>query len=191
MKTTLIAIAVLATLIPAYAQAGSSPVDVLIVGGPEANVISIKLSPNGREYVINSNVPLEIGAVCANPDDSPDELTCPAPAVSGFEVNAGAGNDTVTVAREVSVGVTLRGGPGNDRLVGGAGNDRLIGGPGNDVLIGGTGNDELIGGPGNDELIGGPGNDVLIGGPGQNTLNGGPGENELQSPNSAVRHRGG
>lgn len=193
MKTSLIAITVLATLIPAPAHAGSSPLDVLIAGGSEANVISIKLSSDGREYVIDSNVPLEIGgSICANPAGNPDELICQAPDVSGFEVNAEEGNDTVTVAREVPVGVTLRGGPGNDRLVGGAGNDKLIGGSGNDTLIGGSGNDVLVGGPGNDTLIGGPGNDVLRGGPGQDTLIGGPGSNELQQdPNSVVRHTGG
>ena len=190
MKMTLIAMAAFATLLPAFARAGSAPVDVLLAGGPEANVISIKLSPDGREYVIDSNDPLEVGAVCANPVGNPDELTCPAPEVSGFEVNAGEGNDTVTVAREVPVGVTLRGGPGNDRLVGGSGNDKLIGGPGNDRLIGGPGNDTLIGGPGNDTLIGGPGNDILRGGPGRDSLIGGPGENELQQdpPKSVVHH---
>ncbi|MGA8747136.1 MAG: hypothetical protein WB507_14895 [Solirubrobacterales bacterium] len=192
MKKTLIAIAALATLVPSPAHAGSSAVDVLLAGGPEANVISIKLSPDGREYVIDSNATLEVGAVCVNPAGDPTELICPAPQVSGFEVNAGEGNDTVTVAREVPVGVTLRGGPGNDRLVGGSGNDKLIGGPGNDTLIGGPGNDTLIGGPGNDTLIGGPGNDRLIGGPGNDTLIGGPGENELQQdPSSVIRHRAG
>jgi Ca2+-binding RTX toxin-like protein len=193
MKTSLIAIVVLAALIPAPAQAGGSSLDVLIAGGPEANVISIKLNPDGSEYVIDSNVPLEVGgSICANPAGNPDELICQAPEVSGFEVNAEEGDDSVTVAREVQVGVTLRGGPGNDRLIGGAGNDKLIGGAGNDTLIGGAGNDVLVGGPGNDTLIGGPGNDVLRGGPGQDTLNGGPGNNELeQDPSSVVRHTGG
>ena len=193
MKTSLVAITVLMTLIPAPAHAGSSPLDVLLAGGPEANTISIKLSPDGRDYVIDSSGPLEIGSsICSNPPGNLDELVCQAPDVSGFEVNAGEGSDTVTVSKEVPVGVTLRGGPGNDRLIGGSGNDKLIGGPGNDTLIGGAGNDVLIGGPGNDTLIGGPGNDVLRGGPGQDTLNGGSGNNELQQdPNSVVRHAGG
>ena len=190
-KTILIAVVALAALVPSQANAGSSAVDVLLAGGPEANTISIGLSPDGREYVIDSNDPLEAPAICANPAGNPEELTCPAPDVSGFEVNAGEGDDTVTVAREVPVGVTLRGGPGNDRLVGGAGNDKLIGGSGNDVLVGGAGNDLLIGGPGNDTLIGGPGNDVLRGGPGQDILNGGSGSNELQQdPSSVIRHTG-
>lgn len=192
-KTILIAVVALATLGPAQANAGGSALDVLLAGGPEANTISIGLSPDGREYVIDSNGPLEVGgSICTNPAGKLDELVCPAPDVSGFEVNAGEGDDAVTVAREVPIGVTLRGGPGNDRLIGGAGNDKLIGGPGNDTLIGGAGNDLLIGGPGNDTLIGGPGNDVLRGGPGQDTLNGGPGSNELQQdPSSVVRHTGG
>ena len=64
------------------------------------------------------------------------------------------------------VPVTLRGGPGDDRLVGGAGDDKLLGGAGNDVLVGRGGNDWLAGGAGDDKLLGGPGDDKLLGGPG-------------------------
>ncbi len=75
------------------------------------------------------------------------------PPIGGFEVNAGGGDDSVTVAREVPIPVTLRGGPGDDRLVGGGAGDKLIGGPGDDVLIGRAGDDSLFGGPGNDLLV--------------------------------------
>jgi hypothetical protein len=192
-KTILIAISMLATQAPLLAHAESSPVDVLLAGGPEANTIGITLSPDGREYVIDSTVPLEVGgSVCANPPGNSYELICQAPEVSGFEVNSGEGNDTVRVAREVPIAVTLRGGPGDDTLIGGAGADMLVGGSGNDRLVGRGGADSLYGGPGDDTLIGGPGNDVLRGGPGQDTLIGGPGSNELQQdPTSVVRHEGG
>ena len=109
-----------------------------------------------------------------------NELICEAAAIGGFEVNAGGGDDSVIVAREVPIPVTLRGGPGqrqagrrggDDKLVGG---DRrrhadrprrrrlsvrrarqtiaLIGGSGNDLLHGGTGDDTLLGGSGRNEL---------------------------------------
>ena len=163
-KAILIAMAMLATQAPLLAHAEDSPVNVLLAGGPEANTIGIKLSPDGREYTIDSIVPLEVGgSVCANPPGNSYELVCQAPEVSGFEVNAGEGNDTVTVAREVPVAVTLRGGSGDDTLVGGAGADKLIGGPGNDHLVGRSGPDLLYGGSGDDTLVGGPGETNVTG----------------------------
>ncbi len=188
-KAILIAVSVLAILVPVQARASASPVDVLLAGGPEANTIKINLGPG--DYVIDSNAALQLSSsICINPPADPDELICQAAAVSGFEVDAGGGNDVVTVGAEVPIGVTLRGGPGNDELTGGGGPDKLIGGPGNDILNGGGGADSLYGGPGNDILNGGPGNDVLRGGPGQDTLIGGPGENQLQQVSTSFnRHR--
>jgi hypothetical protein len=192
-KTILIAIAMLATQAPLLAHAEGSPVNVLLAGGPEANMIGIGLSPDGRNYVIDSIVPLEVGGtVCSNPPEKPNELICQAAAIGSFEVNAGAGDDSVSVAGNVPVPVTLRGGAGADRLTGGGGPDRLIGGSGDDHLYGRGGADVLYGGSGDDVLNGGPGNDVLRGGPGQDTLIGGSGSNELQQdPTSVVRHEGG
>ena len=65
--------------------------------------------------MIDSIVPLEVGGtVCANPPGKPNELICQAASIGGFEVNAGAGDDTVGVAANVPVPVTLRGGAGDD-----------------------------------------------------------------------------
>jgi hypothetical protein len=192
-KTILIAVSMLAALqAPLLAHAEGSPVNVLLAGGPEANTIGISLSPDGREYVIDSIAPLEIGStVCSNPPEKPNELVCQAAAIDGFEVNAGSGDDYVGVAGNVPVPVTVRGGAGADRLTGGGGPDKLLGGPGDDHLSGRGGADVLSGGPGDDVLVGGSGNDVLRGGPGQDTLIGGAGSNELQQdPTSVVRHQG-
>jgi hypothetical protein len=60
-------------------------------------------------------------------------------ALTGFEIDAGAGNDTVT---------------------GGIGNDIITGGVGNDIITGGLGNDSIIAGAGKDKLTGGKGDDV-------------------------------
>ena len=143
-------------------------------------MIRIWLTPDGRSYVIDSIAPLEVGgAVCENSPGNSNELVCQAPVVAGFEVNAGSGNDSITVARSVSVPVTLRGGAGQDRLVGGNGSDKLIGGEGDDELGGRNGDDLIYGGPGNDSLSGGPGKDVLRGGPGEDTLGGGIGPDNV------------
>ncbi|MBW8059012.1 MAG: hypothetical protein FVQ78_01500, partial [Solirubrobacterales bacterium] len=140
----------------------------------------------------DSIVPLEVGGtVCANPPGNLHQLICQAPLVSSFEVNAGAGDDRVKVARNVPIPVTMRGGAGRDALIGGAGADKLIGGNGNDRLAGQGGPDLLYGGRGRDKLIGGRGNDVLRGGPGRDVLRGGPGDDdELQDRRARKRrHR--
>jgi hypothetical protein len=181
MKKALLIVSVaLVAQAATVAHAAEPSVNVLLAGGPEANSISIALSPDGRSYEIDSVVPLEVGGeVCTHPEGKENELLCDAASVAGFEVNSGAGNDSVTLARTVPIPVTLRGGWGDDRLVGGAGDDKLVGGPGNDVLIGRAGADSLFGGPGDDRLIGCSGNDVLHGESGEDVLVGGTGQNEL------------
>jgi Ca2+-binding RTX toxin-like protein len=182
-RAILIAIAVLAAQAAAVAHAAEPPLNVLLTGGSEANTISIALSTDGRDYIIDSVVQLEVGGdVCMHPEGLPNKLVCPAPSIGGFEVNAGAGDDSVTVAREVPIAVTLRGGPDNDRLVGSAGADKLVGGTGDDTLIGRAGSDSLFGGPGDDRLVGCSGNDLLRGSSGEDTLLGGSGQNRLIDP---------
>jgi hypothetical protein len=194
-RAILIAITVLATG-GAIAHASERKLNVLLTGGPEANVLEVRLSPDGRSYVIDSTVPLEAGGgICLHPEGNENRLFCEATAIAGFEVNAGGGNDSVVIFPKVPVPVTLRGGPGDDRLVGGAVPDKLIGGTGNDALFGRTGDDWLYGGPGDDSLYGGPGDDRLLGeggrdvlhdGPGRDTEVGGPGND---SPTSALARR--
>jgi len=180
-KLLIISFAILALLAPGSASATEKTYTVLLAGGDEANSIKIWLSPDGREYTIDSLVQLEVGgSVCTHPEDNPNQLVCPAPSIAGFEVNSGAGDDRVSVAKNITVPVTMRGGAGDDVLLGGAGPDKLIGGQGNDRLVGWRGDDVLYGGPGDDVLIGGPGDDILGGGSGMDTLVGGTGENEVR-----------
>lgn len=158
---------------------GAGTYNVVLAGGGEPNMISIQLTPDGRSYVIDSIVPLEVGGtVCANPPGVANELVCQASAIGSFEVNAGGGDDTVSVSRTVPIPTSLRGGPGNDMLSGGNGADKLIGGTGDDRLVGRAGDDALYGGPGNDTLIGGSGDDVLRGDGGDDVLLGGSGVND-------------
>lgn len=178
-KLLLISLVLWGFLLPSAAHAEKT-YTVLLAGGDEDNVIKVWLSPDGRQYVIDSVVQLEIGGtVCAHPEDNPNELLCDAPAIAGFEVNSGGGSDHVQVAKHVAVPVTMRGGPGDDLLLGGGGTDKLIGGSGDDRLIGWRGDDLLYGGTGADVLIGNLGGDVLRGGPGMDTVAGGPGADDL------------
>ena len=163
-----------------YKASGQVTYTVLLAGGAESNEMRIWLTPDGRTYVIDSVVPLEVGgSVCENAPGNPNELLCQALNVSAFEVNADGGDDRVKVASEIRIPVTMRGGPGRDILVGGSGPDKLSGGPLGDKLIGHDGDDVLFGGEGRDAVIGGAGNDVVRGGPGLDNVLGGPGKNQV------------
>jgi hypothetical protein len=176
-RTILTAITVLAAWAPMPAAASAPPLTVLLAGGLEENRISISVGPDGRTYVIDSIVALEVGGdVCWHPDGRENELLCQASAIGGFEVNSGDGNDSVSVSARVLAQVTLRGGPGDDILLGGGGADKLVGGIGEDRLYGRAGNDLLFGGPGNDFLSGAGGDDLMQGGPGDDDLRSGPGD---------------
>lgn len=161
-------------------KAGEITYNVLLAGGAEANQMRIWLSADGRDYVIDSSGPLEVGGdVCENPPENPNELICQAVQVSAFEVNADGGDDKVVVSHQITIPVTMRGGSGHDILVGGSGDDKLYGGEGADKLVGRDGDDLLSGGEGADELLGGNGDDQLHGGLGIDILVGGLGENGL------------
>jgi len=178
-KAILIALALLAAM-PALPARAGEPVNLLISGGRENNGFHISLSADGRDYVILSTVPLEVGGnLCSHPEELPTELVCTAPAIAGFEVNAGGGSDSVVFTSDIPVPVTIRGGTGNDRLFAGGAADKIVGGPDGDLVVGRRGDDWLLGGPGRDRLLGGPGNDLLRGGPNKDKLVGGPGQNQL------------
>jgi Ca2+-binding RTX toxin-like protein len=91
-------------------------------------------------------------------------------------VNAGDGDDRVTVSPFCSNANTINLEGGHDTsaaggtVSGGAGNDTLKGGPLNDTLDGGAGRDTLDGQDGVDTLRGGPGRDLLVPGIGAGDL---------------------
>ncbi|QOV87574.1 beta-propeller domain-containing protein [Humisphaera borealis] len=118
--------------------------------------------------------------------------------VASIDLDAGAGDDRVTLRLEAAnssatlrasaAAIQVRGGDGDDRLFGsslgetfygGAGNDRIDGGGGDDVIYGDDGNDNLSGGDGNDDLFAGAGNDVVAGGWGDDDLHGDIGKDRL------------
>jgi hypothetical protein len=179
-KGILIALLMLVAQPATFAKAENGPLNLLLTGGREDNAIQISLSPDGREYLIDSIVALDVGGdVCWHPESDMTELVCDAPSIAGFEVNVGSGDDTVILTPDITIPATLRGGPGHDRLVGAGAADKVVGGAGDDLLGGRRGDDWIFGGPGDDRLLGGPGNDQLRGGPGADTVNGGPGQNNV------------
>jgi len=179
-KAILIFVVALAILPVAFSRAETGAVTLLISGDGDESTLYISLSPDGREYVIFSSKPLEVGGnICSHPEEAPNELLCKATAIAGFEVNAGGGSDHVTFTSDIPVPVTMRGGPGIDHLTGGGASDKILGGPDTDYLVGRRGDDWILGGPGADRLVGGPGDDQLRGGPEKDKIIGGPGRNEV------------
>ncbi len=86
--------------------------------------------------------------------------------LSLIRIDAGAGDDTVTVT--LPEGVTIP-----TRIAGGRGNDTITSSRGNDYITGGAGDDTIDGGAGNDKLFGNGGADTLRAGQGSNRLSGG------------------
>ncbi len=80
--------------------------------------------------------------------------TCPSATAELFELNTLGGNDTLSVAPDVTLPLDVDGGAGNDLLQGGAGSDTVDGGDGDDRLElrdgvadfgrGGAGNDFAV-----------------------------------------------
>src|SRR6476659_4849376 len=179
LLTFLIIVLVACSAAPAAGAEGA--VTLLLSAGPGDDVFDVKLSQDGRNYLIDSLSPLEAGGgICTHDEGSVHELVCEAKAIGGFEANGGAGDDSVIISPKILIPATLRGGPGNDRLRSGGGPDKLLGGPGHDSLLGETGNDWLFGGADEDWLWGVPGDDRLVGGPGPDYLNGGIGNDDVK-----------
>lgn len=86
------------------------------------------------------------------------------------------GTDADDVFFGPSIGATLEGRGGNDRLHGHIGDDTLRGEAGDDTLVANEGSDQLFGGDGSDQLDGGDGNDLLDGGAESDLMVGGFGD---------------
>src|SRR5829696_884520 len=115
-------------------------------------------------------------------------------------VNAGGGEDVVTVTTPNLASLTVDGGPGNDTITGNADDDQLRGGDGADSLTGGDGDDRISGDDGEDTMAGGLGNDVMVWNPGDDTdkmdgdggtddaeLNGGNGPEQFRATANGAR----
>ena len=117
-------------------------------------------------------------------------------------LNAGDGQDRITVPEGTTVHLRFLGGAGDDRIDGGSslgpndyfggqGEDSIEAGAGNDFLSGGAGRDYLDGRGGDDRLFGGQGNDVVYGMDGADQLEGGEGNDYLEGAQGDDRVVGG
>ena len=130
--------------------------ELLVRGTSRADVITIAQQDN---------------AVLGDPSDDTfsvvvgktEVANCPIAEITAFEIQAGNGNDRVTIGDGVTVGAEVHGGNGHDTIEGGDGDDMLIGENGKDTIDGDDGNDFILGGNGNDILLGGAGTDSVEG----------------------------
>jgi Ca2+-binding RTX toxin-like protein len=120
-------------------------------------------------YTASGDTITTIAAGCAQSDIWPGDVVTCTPG-SAVRVDLGDGDDSGVVSDEVSVPVTLAGGPGADLLRDGPKANTLDGGPGDDKLEAGAGDDVLLGGDGSDDLQGKAGRDRLDGGGGDDLL---------------------
>ena len=147
--------------------------------------VQFRLSEDGASDEIIDSQPITSGpGDCVYVVD-PTWVSCPAHAA--VRADLGAGNDSVTTARDCFAAYTINLGEGtNDNdfndacdtvatatVSAGAGDDTLTGGSATTsvTIFAGGGRDTLNGGDGNDVLHGGEGNDVA--------LNGGPGSDQI------------
>jgi Ca2+-binding RTX toxin-like protein len=164
-KSILAAASAAAALVafPAAASAATTTVNAanssITVAG-DATPENIVIADNGAFITVD-------GAVTTAPANNTFNLT----------VNAGDGNDTVSVNTTALASVTVNGDAGNDTINGSAENDILNGGADNDTLNGGAGNDRLTGNTQTDTFNGDAGNDVMVwnNGDGNDVMNGGAG----------------
>jgi uncharacterized secreted protein with C-terminal beta-propeller domain len=120
--------------------------------------------------------------------------TTPIGAIQQIRIDAGRGNDRVTIDLGTSgnsISVTVLGGLGHDRITGAGETDTFRGGPGNDKIDAGGGNDTLFGDAGADQLLGGDDDDTLTGGGGNDILAGSYGDDILIGEKGGDRLRGG
>jgi Ca2+-binding RTX toxin-like protein len=148
------ALAVLFSAQPALAAytGGVEGAVLHLVGNKKSDALVLRLSAG-----VPTVLEVDVGG-----DGVPD-LTFDRDTFTGIRVDAGAGNDSVTIDSTnglfTDVEATV--------IDGQAGNDVLIGGPGEQVFFGGAGDDRIAGRQGNDTAFLGEGDDVFEWGPGE------------------------
>lgn len=130
-----------------------------MVGGDGDNQL---FAGNGGDLLIGGNATLEGGQWVPTYSTGNDimhggdgaDLMIAAPGITGAEMFAGSGNDT------------LVGGNGSNVIVAGVGSDLLLGGNMGNTMIGSTaetaGNATMVGGSGIDTILGGNGNETIF-----------------------------
>jgi Ca2+-binding RTX toxin-like protein len=180
------------------------PVTTFTAAPGETN--SVTVSRAGNAFLVNDFASaVSVVAPCTQVDAN--TASCPFTegigGIPGLAVDAGDGDDAVTVMGDPGAESRLLGGDGNDSILGGDGNDEIDGGLGDDRLNGGAGFNVLsyetrtadvtvslkagTGGQADESdtltgfqtLLSGSGVDVLLGGDADDTIDGGAGADNI------------
>jgi Ca2+-binding RTX toxin-like protein len=163
LRRGLLAVLIAGCALPAAAHAASvdlAGTSLRVIAAPgEANALAITSA--GGLFTVTDSGALTVSAGLGCTPAAANRVTCSTSGVNSISVDAGDGDDAVTLAG-VTLPATLTDGPGDDVVTGGSGNDTFIGSPGNDTLNGGPGNDSFgdAGGTGADGISGGTGTDT-------------------------------
>lgn len=154
------------------------------VKGLPADSDNVGITLSGDQAVVtagkgDNNITVETDPATNQQIVTIDGVSYAIPPGYSLTIRGGGGNDTITVPEGSSVGFTLSGGAGDDRINGGGSGDRIFGGVGNDEIKAGGGNDYVSGGSGNDYMDGQDGDDRMFGGSGRDTLYGLNGDDRL------------
>jgi Ca2+-binding RTX toxin-like protein len=103
----------------------------------------------------------------------------------GSTIDGGTGDDKLTTGAGAD---TVSGGTGADKVATAGGDDTLTGDDGDDTLDGGLGDDVVDGGAGADKASGNAGSDYVAGGGDGDTVTGGPGLNATQAATAKRRN---
>ena len=124
------------------AAVGVSGSQLVIEGGPEANVITI-INPADQTFVVaDSGAPVTpTTPECLADTPAANQVTCVAP-ITRIVARGSDGDDRIT--NETAVPSSLDGGTGDDVLVGGSGDDQIFGDTGLDTVDGRGGNDRFF-----------------------------------------------
>src|SRR4051794_33196928 len=121
----------------------------------ETNLVNVSLA-SGTFTVVDGGAPVVAGAGCSLP--AAGRATCSASGVGSIRIDAGDGNDVITLLP--STPATLDDGPGDDLVSAGSGSDSFTGGAGHDIYYrngGGEGGGRRGGGGGAGLFRGGGG----------------------------------
>lgn len=151
----------------------TEPCDVIWEGTERQD--NFVVNPDGSIMVLQGSVTNKSGVKDFDPSfnhcfklgDGDDRIAIYMDRIKGVVVQAGEGNDDISIASGNNIIWTEE---GDDVVHTGWGNDKIDGGPGKDILHGGEGADDIRGGEGDDTIYGGEGSDQLDGGLGDDII---------------------
>lgn len=143
-------------------------------------VLDIDRGLNGKITSLSSVELIEINLLSGDDTVSVGDLS-DLSGLAGISIDGGAGSDSINASQQsnMSIGLTIVGGNGNDTLIGSQANDSIVGGEGSDSILGNNGDDTISAGAAADLVNGGAGNDLIDGGAGADSLLGGDGNDTI------------